>query len=600
MVNYGTINGSVTATGANNALSFNCTGYGTCGIDVRGTFTATLVPEGTIDNATWFTLTITPVAGGAGVTSITAAGAWTVPTAGFSAIRLRSSAYTSGTPTIVLSGTLASTLNTNVSVTADTEFSAAAALADAASATPTTTTAGVIPLLMNATTVDRQRAVVAALDSAGTGIAAAGICGQFDDTTTAAVTENQFAPVRISTRRALLIEGVASGTAVNVLDTNSAAALTALQLIDDGVYTDDTSTHATGTSKGYGIMAAATPTDGSIDANDIGMVAMTTDRRLHTNTQVSSGGIASGAIASGAIASGALAAGSIAAGAIVSGAILSGALASGALSSGSVASGAYASGSIASGAIASGAIAAGAIATGATSIAAAEDDASANLDTGVKIFAVQKATPANTAGTDGDYEFLQMSAGRLWTNANLGHIGGTATVAGGLAGTLAVGGATATNVAITDNPLNVGAQAVSSENTAVTTARKVQLVADLVGKLIVLPYANPENFVSGAITTAMTGTTSTSLVASPGTGLRNYITQVTVSNSHATVGTDLILQDGSGGTTLYTIPAAAAYGGAAITFPTPLRQPTTSTALFCANVTTGSSIKVSASGYKGI
>lgn len=106
------------------------------------------------------------------------------------------------------------------------------------------------------------------------------------------------------------------------------------------------------------------------------------------------------------------------------------------------------------------------------------------------------------------------------------------------------------------------------------------------------------NYVSGAIATAMTGTTSTSLIAAPAAGLRNYITQITVSNSHATVGTDVIIQDGSGGTTLYVIPAAAAYGGAAISFPTPLRQPTTATTLYCANVTTGASIKVSASGYK--
>jgi hypothetical protein len=161
-------------------------------------------------------------------------------------------------------------------------------------------------------------------------------------------------------------------------------------------------------------------------------------------------------------------------------------------------------------------------------------------------------------------------------------------------------GTVATNVAITANPMNLGAQAVSSENAAVTTARQVQLVADLVGKLIVLPYANPENFVSGAITSAMTGTTSTSLIAAPASGLRNYITQITVSNAHATVGTDMIVQDGSGGTTLYTIPAAAVYGGAAITFPTPLRQPTTATAIFIANVTTGASTKASASGYKGI
>jgi hypothetical protein len=109
---------------------------------------------------------------------------------------------------------------------------------------------------------------------------------------------------------------------------------------------------------------------------------------------------------------------------------------------------------------------------------------------------------------------------------------------------------------------------------------------------------SPTNYVSGAITTAMTGTTSTSLLAAPAAGLRNYITQITVSNAHATVGTDVLIQDGAGGATLYVIPAAAAYGGAAISFPTPLRQPTTATALYAQNVTTGASTKVSASGYK--
>lgn len=58
------------------------------------------------------------------------------------------------------------------------------------------------------------------------------------------------------------------------------AALTSLQLIDDVVYTDDTSTHATGTTKGAGIMAVANPTDAAVDANDIGMVAMTLARAL--------------------------------------------------------------------------------------------------------------------------------------------------------------------------------------------------------------------------------------------------------------------------------------------------------------------------------
>ena len=108
-------------------------------------------------------------------------------------------------------------------VAIDTELPAAGALADGASATPTTPTVGAVPLLMNATTEDRQRAVVNALDSVGTGIAAAGLVGQFDDTATGAVTENQFAPVRISSRRAVLVEGVSSGTAVTV-DTELPAA----------------------------------------------------------------------------------------------------------------------------------------------------------------------------------------------------------------------------------------------------------------------------------------------------------------------------------------------------------------------------------------
>ncbi len=149
------------------------------------------------------------------------------------------------------------------------------------------------------------------------------------------------------------------------------------------------------------------------------------------------------------------------------------------------------------------------------------------------------------------------------------------------------------------NPLKIGGRAVSAEITAVANNDRSDFVSDLVGKQIVMPYAGNENFVSGAITTAMTSTTSTSLIAAPGAGLRNYITTIIVSNSHATVGTDIIIQDGSGGTTLMTIPAAAVYGGAVINLPVPLRQPTTNTAIYCANVTTGASTKVSAVGYKG-
>ena len=248
--------------------------------------------------------------------------------------------------------------------------------------------------------------------------------------------------------------------------------------------------------------------------------------------------------------------------------------------------------------------------TGNTSLASIDGKITA-VNTGAVVVASGSITVTQATGTNlhavldagaaliGKVGIDQTTPGT--TNAiSLSHIGTTAVATAGVVGTLAVGGNVATNVAIGTNPINTGAQAVSAENTPVTATRMVQLVADLVGKLIVLPYANPENFVSGAITTPMTGVTSTLLIAAPAGSLRNYITQITVSNAHATVGTDIVIQDGSGGTTLYTIPAASVYGGAVLTFPTPLRQPTAATGIYCANVTTGASTKVSASGYKGV
>jgi hypothetical protein len=68
-----------------------------------------------------------------------------------------------------------------------------------------------------------------------------------DDASTVAITENQGGYLRMSSRRALLVEGVASGTALNTLDTNSAAIKTAVETIDNfisgskGLVTEDNS-----------------------------------------------------------------------------------------------------------------------------------------------------------------------------------------------------------------------------------------------------------------------------------------------------------------------------------------------------------------------
>jgi hypothetical protein len=129
----------------------------------------------------------------------------------------------------------------SATVTVDTELSAAAALADNTS-NPTVTSVGNFNHTFDGTNWDRQRSVIAAQDTVGDGVAAAGILGQLDDVSTAAVTENQFAPLRISTRRALLVEGVASGTNLNVNLAASAATVTVdSELPAAGALADNTS-----------------------------------------------------------------------------------------------------------------------------------------------------------------------------------------------------------------------------------------------------------------------------------------------------------------------------------------------------------------------
>lgn len=207
--------------------------------------------------------------------------------------------------------------------------------------------------------------------------------------------------------------------------------------------------------------------------------------------------------------------------------------------------------------------------------------------------------PGNTPNTS---PWLVAPAAGVPFPVNVTQIGTTTIVTAGVAGTQAIGGSAATNVAIGTNPINLGAQAITVENTAVTATRMVQLVSDVTGKQIILPYANPENFVNGtagAQSTGITNTAVTSLMPAPGAGLRNYVTSLLVTNGHATVSTVVVIGDGSVGTSMFHGYAVAAGGGFSMTFPTPLRQVTTNTALSVFCVTTGSAIWVSAQGYKG-
>lgn len=237
------------------------------------------------------------------------------------------------------------------------------------------------------------------------------------------------------------------------------------------------------------------------------------------------------------------------------------------------------------------------IASDSTGVVSVDDNGS-SLTVDGTVAATQSGTwtlGANSGVDIGDVTINNASGGSA---VNIQDGGNSITVDGTVTASNTTG-SIAHDSADSGNPVKVGGRARTSDITSVANDDRVDSIYDKSGRQIVFNYCLPENLVSGAITTAMTGTTSTSLIAAPGAGLYNYITQVTVSNAHATVGTDVTLQDGNGGTAFYTIPAAAVYGGAAITFNPPLRQPTSNTALYCVNITTGASTKVSASGFKG-
>lgn len=77
-------------------------GMASIGIQISGTFVGTLVFEGTIDNITWVSVPLVVPDTKSEVTSTTSTGLWAGSVGGFFAIRVRSTAWTSGSARINL------------------------------------------------------------------------------------------------------------------------------------------------------------------------------------------------------------------------------------------------------------------------------------------------------------------------------------------------------------------------------------------------------------------------------------------------------------------------------------------------------------------
>ncbi|MFZ5719193.1 MAG: hypothetical protein ACOY5Y_06965 [Pseudomonadota bacterium] len=210
------------------------------------------------------------------------------------------------------------------------------------------------------------------------------------------------------------------------------------------------------------------------------------------------------------------------------------------------------------------------------------------------------ATAANQTTIIGHIDQLEGYLDTVETklDASNTHLAAIQTAAEDTTPTAVVGG-TAADSAASDAPLLGGCRASNAAPTAVANGDVVYERCDLYGNKVTWAYAPRELLVSG-LTAAMTGTTSTAVtgIGAPGAGLYNYITTLACGNSHATVGTFVEVQDGSGGTTFFTVPAAAVYGGAVLSFPVPLKQPTANTALYVKNTTTGANVICSVAGFK--
>lgn len=221
--------------------------------------------------------------------------------------------------------------------------------------------------------------------------------------------------------------------------------------------------------------------------------------------------------------------------------------------------------------------------------------------------------PALVAGTAniGDVDILTIAAG----DNNIGNVD-VLTLPALIAGTANIGdvdvltlpnvilaagtntneivGDVAHDIAIAGNPVRIAGRGVSADYTAVATGDTTDLITDLTGKQIVLPYSIPENFVNGVAT--LTGTGDVAVIAAGGVGIRNYVTSISASNTSAT---NVRVDFKDGITIIASFFVAANGGGATHIMPIPIRG-TAATAFNAALSAAVTDVRVSAQGYRGI
>jgi hypothetical protein len=158
---------------------------------------------------------------------------------------------------------------------------------------------------------------------------------------------------------------------------------------------------------------------------------------------------------------------------------------------------------------------------------------------------------------------------------------------------LEVVGDVAHDAAAAGNPVLLGGVARTTEPAVVSTAADLaQLMTDMVGKLVVLPYCTPDQMVNAQIT--KTTAAIEDVLAAAGAGVRNYVTSFSASNTSAT-GVRIDFSDGA--TIFGSYFLAASGGGVSHIMPVPIRG-TANTAVRATLSAAVTDVRISVQGYK--
>lgn len=175
---------------------------------------------------------------------------------------------------------------------------------------------------------------------------------------------------------------------------------------------------------------------------------------------------------------------------------------------------------------------------------------------------------------------------------NLGTVAGVAIATSGFSGGLAVGGLTAAGGAPVGYPLWLGAQAQTGEIATSATGKLIPLVTDKVGKQIILPYANPENYTSGKA--AINATVAQQIITATNATNRFYMTSMQLGNS-STAATTILVTLNDPAQSNFIVPGG---GGSNLTFPVPLVFGLGSAVLATCSAA-AATVYVNAQGYVG-